>query len=483
MISRRRFIATTTSAVGASLLVPSWSARAASLTRAASQISAAGDDGFMVLEPKPATAPLSGADKPPVNIWGYRGSVPGPVVRVKKDGRVRVRLKNALPQATSIHWHGIRIDNAMDGVAGLTQDAVAPGGTFDYSFTAPDAGTFWYHPHNKSWEQMARGLYGLLIVDEDTPPAVDRDIAFVADDWRLGKDGQLDEQSFGNLGEWSHGGRLGNWLTVNGLTEPDIPVRAGERLRLRCVNTANARILAFEFGNLTAHLIALDGQPVAPQEYTGVKLTLAPGQRADVVIDIQGQAGDKLPILEASTRDKINAATFTVSDAPPVRTEAPTEHVTLPPNKAIPLPDLNAAQTIELMMEGGAMGGLRQGMIDGKMISIQELVKLNKVWAFNGLVGMQKEPLARIPLGRTATINMVNRTAFPHAMHLHGFHFRVIERNGKPVANAPWRDTELVGTDEQVRIAFVADNPGKWLLHCHMLEHQAAGMITRIEVG
>ncbi len=467
MLSRRQFIATS----AASLLVPSWSVRAAS------------DDGFMVLEPKPATAPLSGADKPPVNIWGYQGLVPGPVIRTKRGGRVRVRLKNGLSQPTTVHWHGIRIDNAMDGVPGLTQDAVEPGKTFDYSFTAPDAGTYWYHSHAKTWEQVARGLYGLLIIDEDTPPAIDRDIALVADDWRLGKDGQLHEESLGAMMDWSHGGRMGNWLTVNGLTEPEIPVRAGERIRLRCINTANARTMAFNFGNLDAHLIALDGQPVPPEDITGVKLTLAPAQRADVVVDIKGSVGDKLAISEVSTRHSIEAAFFTVTNAPRVRTGAPMEHVVLPPNKVIPLPDLNTAQAIDLIMEGGAMGGLRQGMIDGKMLNIQELVEKKLVWAFNGLVGMQKEPLARIPLGRTATINMVNKTAFSHAMHLHGHHFRVIERDGKPVANAPWRDTELVLRNEQVKIALVADNPGKWLFHCHMLEHVAAGMITRIEVG
>ncbi len=473
MLSRRQFIATS----AASLLVPAWSARAASL------ISAASDGSFMVLEPKPATAPLAGTDKPPVNIWGYQGSVPGPLIRVKKGGRVRVRLKNGLSQPTTVHWHGIRIDNAMDGVPGLTQDAVQPGKTFDYSFIAPDAGTYWYHSHAKTWEQVARGLYGLLIVDEDTPPKVDRDIAFVADDWLLGKDGQLHEESLGRMMDWSHGGRMGNWLTVNGLTEPEIPVRAGERIRLRCINTANARTMAFSFGNLGTHLIALDGQPVPPEDVTGVKLTLAPAQRADVVVDIQGSPGDKLAISEVSTRHSIEAAFLTVTNAPPVRAEALHERVTLKPNRAIPLPKTAGAQMIDLVMEGGAMGGLRQGIIDGKMLSIQELVEKKLVWTFNSKAGMQKEPLARIPLGRTAVVNMVNKTAFSHAMHLHGHHFRVIERDGKPVANAPWRDTELVDRNEQVRIAFVADNPGKWLFHCHMLEHVAAGMITRIEVG
>ncbi len=471
MISRRRFITTSAATAGASLLLANWPSRAA------------GDGGFMVLEPKPATASLAGIDEPPVNIWGYQGMLPGPVIRVRRGDRVRVRLKNGLPQPTTIHWHGIRILNAMDGAAGLTQDAVKPGATFDYSFTVPDAGTYWYHPHNKSWEQIARGLYGLLIVDEDTPPSVDREIAFIADDWRLGQDGQIDEESFGSMFDWSHRGRIGNWLTVNGRTDPEFPVRAGERLRLRMVNTANARTMAFDFAPLKAEIIALDGQPVPPSPPPAGGLVLTSAQRADVVLDITGAPGSTVPIWEVSTRNRIKAAKLVISHKQPLRRGVPEEPVQLAANTLLAAPKPDGAERIELLMEGGAMGGLKQGTIDGRVLTIQELMERKKVWAFNGAVGMQKKPLARLPLGRTAVINMVNRTAFPHAMHMHGHHFRVIEHNGKTVKDAPWRDTELVNTDEQVLIAFVADNPGKWLFHCHMVEHMAAGMVTWFEVG
>ncbi len=471
MISRRTFLGAGAGVVGAAIIGPSW------------HVAAAEDAPFLLLEPKPATAPLAGVGKPAVSVWGYQGTVPGPLIRVRRGERVRVRLKNGLEQPTTIHWHGIRINNAMDGVPGLTQDAVAPGGVFDYSFIAPDAGTYWYHSHDKTWEQVARGLYGLLIVEEDNKPKVDRDIPFAADDWRLNADGQIDEESFGSMFDWSHGGRMGNWLTINGLTDPVIPVRAGERLRLRLINTANARTMAFDFDRLSAHIIALDGQPVPPSSPGPDRVILAPAQRADVIIDIDGKPGEPIPVWEVSTRHRLKSARFVLSDKPPVRQRRPDEPVILSPNALRAELKPGAAQQIELVMEGGAMGGLREGNIDGRILSIQELVERKQVWAFNGKVGMQIQPLAAIPKGRTAVINMVNKTAFPHAMHLHGHHFRVIERNGKPVADAPWRDTELVERNEQVRIAFVADNPGKWLFHCHMLEHAAAGMITWIEVA
>ncbi|HJO74169.1 MAG TPA: multicopper oxidase family protein [Rhodospirillales bacterium] len=470
MISRRKFIAAGAGTLGAAMALPPWRSMAA------------GGDAYQVLEPKPGTAPLAGVDKPGVSVWGYQGTVPGPLIRVKRGEKVRVRLKNGLAQPTTIHWHGIRIDNAMDGVPGLTQDAVQPGKTFDYSFIAPDAGTYWYHSHAKTWEQVARGLYGMLIVEEEAPPKVDRELLFVADDWRLDADGQIDEESLGNLHDWSHAGRMGNWLTVNGLTDPDIPVRAGERIRVRMINTANARTLAFDFEPLSPQVIALDGQPVSPWTLGGA-LRLAPAQRADVIIDIDGKPGDTIPVWEVSTRNRLKAAQFKIANGPPLRERPPEAPIVLSPNSRLATPKLDGAQAIEMVMEGGAMGGLREGSIDGKMFSIQELVEKKLVWAFNGKVGMQKQPLAAIPKGRTAVINMVNKTAFPHAMHLHGHHFRVIERDAKPVTGAPWRDTELVARNEQVRIAFVADNPGKWLFHCHMLEHVAAGMITWIEVA
>jgi FtsP/CotA-like multicopper oxidase with cupredoxin domain len=373
----------------------------------------------------------------------------------------------------------------MDGVAGLSQDAVPPGGTFDYSFSAPDAGTFWYHPHFRSWEQLARGLYGLLIVEEDEPPAVDRDVAWIADDWRLEVTGLIDERSFGSMRDASHQGRLGNWLTVNGLSEPQIPVRAGERIRLRCVNVANARVMAFDFDRqkLRASIFAVDGQPVAPRELDRRGLGLAPGQRTDLIVDVLEAPGGRIPVYEVSTRKRIESAAFKVEDAPPLRARPLAEPVSLPANPLARDIRLDDAQVIQMLMEGGAMGGLGEASYKGKMLDIRSLVAEGKVWSFNGIVGMPDQPLATLPRGRTAVIDMINQTAWPHAMHLHGHHFRVVERDGKAVTDAPWRDTVLVARQEKVRIAFIADNPGKWLFHCHMLEHQAAGMVTWIVVA
>ena len=144
MISRRKFIAASAGTIGAAMTLPAWRSMAAE------------DAPFRLIEPKPGTAPLAGVDKPPVFIWGYQGSVPGPMIRVKRGEKVRVRLKNGLKQPTTIHWHGLRIANAMDGVPAV-QDPVEPGETFTYEFTVEEAGSYWYHPHMRTYEQLDRG--------------------------------------------------------------------------------------------------------------------------------------------------------------------------------------------------------------------------------------------------------------------------------------------------------------------------------------
>ena len=446
-------------------------------------IAAARNDELVALKAAPGIAPIAAPDHSGTRVWAYNGAVPGTPLRVQQGREVRLRFVNALPQPSTVHWHGIRLDNAMDGVAGLTQDAVPPGGTFDYVFTPPDAGTFWYHPHNRSWEQMARGLYGALIVEEAAPPRVDHDVALIFDDWRLGRDGQIDEASLGHMMDWSHAGRLGNWLTVNGRSQPKIAVAKGERLRLRLVNCANARVMSLSFDGHDPRIVALDGQPVAPYAPRNGVIDLAPAQRADVIVDMGRDPGTRSAIREVSTRAPLDAA-YLVYDSQRVVRESPLDAAIRLPDNALPKRlDLANALAVDLVMEGGAMGGMRRGMMGGRRMGMREMMGRGMAWTFNGVAGMPDAPLADAKRGRTLVVRMVNDTAWPHAMHLHGHHFRVVARDGHPVANAPWRDTELMQRGERADIAFVADNPGKWLLHCHMLEHQAAGMKTWIRVG
>ena len=202
-------------------------------------------------------------------------------------------VENRLEEETTVHWHGLRVPNAMDGVPHLTQPPIAPGATFVYAFDLPDAGTYWYHPHQRSFEQVGRGLYGPLIVEEREPIRVDRDVTWVLDDWRLLPDAQI-SGDFGGFMDASHNGRVGNTVTVNGRVPEIFPVRAGERLRLRLINAANARIFGLEFHGHRPRMIALDGQPVEPHEPEGGRVVLGPAMRADLVLDMSGRPGGAL---------------------------------------------------------------------------------------------------------------------------------------------------------------------------------------------
>src|SRR5439155_17676207 len=189
----------------------------------------------------PATVKLTGSGHPDTAVWAYDGAVPGPELRVRRGEPVRITVSNKLGEDTTVHWHGIRLPNAMDGVPGLTQKPIRPGESFTYEFAPPDAGTFWYHPHADSLQQLGRGLAGALIVEErDAVAVADRELSWFITDWRLDDGGQI-APGFGNRMEAGMSGRVGNTVTVNGRVPDQVSVKAGERVRLRITNAALAR--------------------------------------------------------------------------------------------------------------------------------------------------------------------------------------------------------------------------------------------------
>ncbi|MDJ0824859.1 MAG: multicopper oxidase family protein [Rhodobacter sp.] len=432
----------------------------------------------------PAMAQIVPAEYGPTAVWAYDGAVPGAGLRVAQGTRIQRRFVNDLPEASTIHWHGIRIDNAMDGVAGLTQAAVPPGDEFLYDFVVPDAGTYWYHPHRNTLEQVSRGLTAPLIVEEAEPPEVDRDIVLTVNDWRLDENAQI-MGGFGNMHDRSHAGRLGNYLTANGEGDLQQDVKWHERLRLRLINAASGRILRLSGLGLSGHIVALDGMPLKVPEPFGV-LVLGPAQRADLIVDVTAEVGTPAHLVSEERDGGYALATFNVAGVASVAPRpAPPP---LPPNRLAPL-DLGDARHVELRMEGGAMGGMtaaRRGMRheDGMgahsadPVPMRQLVQNGLAWALNGVAGMPEDPLVEASRGETVRVRMVNDTAWPHAMHLHGHHFHVVGESGQ----GPARDTVLIDRGQTVEIAFAADNPGSWMFHCHMLAHQAAGMMTWMRV-
>ena len=432
-----------------------------------------------LLTARPATVQLAPEGYPATEVWGYDGLLPGPQIRVPQGSRLSRRLVNRLQVPTSVHWHGIRIDNAMDGVAGLTQDPVPPGGRFDYAFELPDAGTYWYHAHTNSMEQVARGLSGALIVEESTPPDIDRDEVLMLDDWLLAPETGRFAGDFGNPMTRSHAGRLGNLLGINGRYDFSLEARQNERLRLRLINAANARIFMLRLEGMVGWTVALDGMPLAQPEPVSTEIILAPAQRVDLIVDVTAEAGTPAALLSYADDDSWQALAEVTVTGPKgsARRAAPAP---LPPNPRMDVPGVAEAELREMRMEGGAMRGMTSGRFEGQDMDFQQLVQRGQFWALSGQVGRGEAPFARYALGETARIRWVNDTVFPHAMHLHGMHFRTVAADG---SQGPMRDTLLVKPQESAEVAFVADNPGKWLLHCHMLGHAASGMTTWIEVA
>lgn len=472
-MSRRGFLAIAAGAAGLAALRP---------TNALSRALASKVREFQ-LRIGPTTAPLLGPDYPDVAVWAYNGRVPGTEIRVRQGERLRVVVVNDLKEETTVHWHGVRVPNAQDGVPHLTQKPIGPGGRFVYEFDCVDAGTFWYHPHQRSFEQVGRGLYGALIVEEPQPIRVDREITWVLDDWRFAKTGQLSD-TFGHPHDISHDGRIGNVVTLNGTHPPPLRVRTGERLRLRLINTANARIFALRFRGHEPRVIAYDGQPVTPHAPVDDRVVLGPAMRADVILDATGEPGERHTVRDTYYRRETYELLDIIYDDKPLRRGRLQSPIELPPNP-LAEPDLDKAERHEIRFQGGMMGGLREATLDGRPVGMMQMMRAGKAWAVNGIVasGHMHDPILTLRRGRPYRLTLINDTAWPHPMHLHGHSFQVIRRNGRPTLYKEWQDTVLMAPNETAEIALVADNPGDWMFHCHILEHQEGGMMAVVRVA
>lgn len=473
-LSRRAFLATSTAALA--IASP-----------------ARGQEPAIRLAAASGRAIVAGAGHPETEVWSYNGTTPGPILRFRQGDRARVEVENRLPQGTTVHWHGVRVPNAMDGVPDLTQPPIAPGARFLYEFDMPDAGTFWYHPHARSTEQVERGLAGAFIVEEPRPPAVDRDIVWVLDDWRLTPEAAI-AGDFGNRVDASHAGRFGNTVTINGRVPEPFTVQAGERLRLRLINAANARIFGLEFRGLVPTVIALDGQPVEPHVPDGGRLVIGPAMRADLILDCAGAPGDRVAVVDTFYRQRHYTLVDLVYEGR-LRERPPGDSVRLPANP-LAVPDLAAAERHAIDLGGGMMDPKLMrlarehgGQLDPEILrGFRERMAAGHFWSINGQsvvggAGHGHPPLLELRTGRSYVFAMHNDTSWHHPMHLHGLAFQVLSRNGRPSPRVEWRDTVLLDPGDTVEIAFVADNPGDWMFHCHILEHQEAGMMGTVRVA
>lgn len=466
-MDRRKFLKTG----GLAIIAPSFS----------NKLAAKQPDKAFTLRAAPSQQHIVGPDFEATDVWSFNGAVPGSAIRVPMGQVLNVDVENRLAEPTAVHWHGIRLPNAMDGVAGLTQKAILPNETFNYSFTPPDAGTYWYHSHMNAYEQVGRGLYGPLIIEEAVPPVVDRDLVWMIDDWRLLDDASI-SNDFGAGHDRSHAGRIGNVPTINGKFRDIVKVRSGERIRLRLINAANARVFSLNFKGLNPTIIAIDGQPLIPYQANGPVVIGAAG-RVDLILDMAGQPDTRSVVQDNAYRAAFDLTHF-VYEGTPLR-ETLLESAIALPAATLPEPDLSNTVNQDVVIAGGAMGGLSTAMLDGKWLALREIAQQGYVWAINDVVAnkLDMPPLIDVPRGTSVKVSLSNETAFPHPMHLHGHHMKILSIDGKPMPDTRWVDSPLLMPNQKMELAFVADNPGNWLFHCHALEHHAAGLGALVRVS
>ncbi|TXL07756.1 copper oxidase [Methylococcaceae bacterium CS1] len=395
------------------------------------------------------------------SVWAYNGMVPGPVIRIKLGETLQLKLTNNLPQATTIHWHGVRVPNAMDGVPGVTQPPVQPGESFTYQFTPKDAGTFWFHPHVKAAEQIERGLHGVLIVEDAEEPEYSQEFVWVLDDWLLTKDRQV-ATNFVSRHDLAHDGRWGNVLTINGRYQPAFQVKAGERIRIRMVNVANGRVFSPSFAKLVPYVIAVDGM-LAEASFPLREFYLAPGNRIDLDIIIpKAFAGKSLSVQNLYGRKKSALAFLQVAAEEAVETPG----FDSPRARQFP----RWADAIKLPIEHEYILNAKRGGVYGISWTID-----NKTWPDNAT--------HELTSGQFYRLRFTNKSSRLHPMHLHGQFFKVIAKNGRAVQENFWRDTVLIGPKQSIDIGLIPLDKGLWLNHCHILEHAEAGMMTVINVN
>lgn len=421
----------------------------------------------------------------PTQVWAFNDQCPGPLLRFRRGDTLDALVRNDLPTVTTVHWHGIRLPNAMDGVPHVTQAPIRVGDRFEYKFKLPDAGTYWYHPHQSSFEQVPRGLYGPLVVEEDKPLEVDREELWVLGDFKLDKRNRPIED-FGKVLDFGSWGRLGNTFTINGTAagpERKLSLRPNERVRLRLVNGASARIFYLAFTGHEPVVVTYDGQSVQPHPIPNGVLVLGCGQRTDLVID--GTAGPGTFAI----MDKRDAGTQIASIAyagRPVREKALAMPQPVTPND-LDEPDLVKATAHFLVFEGGTLGQPAIGRVDGKEMDVKQIMEQHGLtWTMNYTAqhehAMMHTPLFRFSKGEHVVIRMLNNTEFEHPMHLHGHFFKVLRIDDRKLERPIWRDTVMVAPKGSAEIAFVAENVGEWMFHCHILDHAAGGMMGTIVV-
>lgn len=453
MIARRTMFAG-----GAALVAAPWSAAAQTPLV-----------GLQDIIARRGQAALLGAERPSAEIWSFADGAGPLIIHARQGEELALRLVNTLEVDIWLHWFGVRGPSAEMTIQ------VPPGeaNAVTCRFTPPDAGTYWLGPMADVSRLRDMGLYAMVVVAERQPLAGLADVALVLDDWQLTDAGTV-QGGFGDVEAMAGEGRLGNWFTVNGAYRPRLGLAAGKVVRLRLLNAANVRTMSLLFKGADPLLVALDGQPVRPRSIGRTAFTLAPGQRADLLVFPEAEI-----VLALDLFEDISEIAYLAREGNGPVPGLP-DNFALPANPLAQLSDLAVARRVPLRIDGGIKGGLKSARFRGQDLGLRDLLERGMGWAFNGVAGPGGDPLVDARLGETIIFEVDNRTAFDQPLHIHGHVWSVIDGDQPPPV---WRDTAIAPAKGSLRLAMVADNPGSWALHSLIAERADGGLLTSFTVA
>ena len=429
--------------------------------------------GEVILTAEKSAMPILGRGGVKTPVWRFMKDQPIAVLRAKQGQEFKGRIINHLDQDIWLHWFGVRGASTQMTLNVLPGDANAVA----FAFTPPDAGTFWFGPMTHASQQRDMGLYGMLIVEEATSvvPAFN-DVPMIFDDWMVDDKG-LPSGKFGDLEMAIGDGRLGDWFTVNNAFKSKIKVTLDKPLRLRLLNAANARTMNIIFKGTAPQVMALDGQAVALKMIDENGLKLVPGQRADLLLtEMSPEVAIALDVLDDVT-DVVFLQVSGVNISDQVASS-----FKLPDNPIAVLGDLTTARRIPIEIAGGAKGGLQSAKVGDATLDVRGLLEKGLAWAFNGIAGVGGPPLFEAKNGETLILEFSNKTSFPQPIHFHGHVWKLIESDGQTVGDLGWMDTAVVPGLSSAKLAFIADNPGLWVLQSLIAERVDAGLIGAFSV-
>lgn len=443
-------------------------------------------------------------------MYGYNGQIPGPMIKAPQGATITVNVRNSIDMPTTIHWHGIRLENSNDGVPDMTQKAIQPDGTHAYSVTFPDEGIYWYHPHVREDTQQDMGLYGNLLVmpiSNDAYAPVTQTEVLILDDILLDDNG-MPVPYGGETANRALMGRYGNVYLVNGETSYDLSVRRGSVVRFYFTNVANARPFRIAIPGARIKLVGADVGRYERETFVD-SLTLGPAERG--IVDVYFERSGTYALENATPAATSLLGTITVTDTS-VGDSMKDSFEKLRTNTDV-VSDIDAFRpffgkavdkTLRLSVSLGMMnGGMNMG--NGMMMDHDEEDNDGIEWEdTNAMNAMMPSNMVTWDIvdedtgkknmdidwifarGDVVKMRIINDedSAHPmqHPMHFHGQRFLVLSVDGKQNENLVWKDTVQVPAGSTADLLFDMSNPGDWMFHCHIAEHLTDGMMGMMTV-